>query len=283
DLFETLRRTNRGLLRTKWALETANSQLKSLDQMKTNLLSNVSHELKTPMVAVKGYAGLILKGKAGPVTPLQKEYLEISLRNIQRQLALIDDLLNFSKLETGGDFFLMERINLSETLNESLHLIRPRAEEKKIGLEVHAAPGPHWVRVDRVKIGQVFNNLLSNAVKFTPERGKVTVAFKKGKNGRLNVSVSDTGAGIHPKKREKIFERFYQVESSESRRYGGIGLGLAITQDIVKRHGGQIKVAGQWGRGARFTFSLPIEGLPEAALPRETKGGERMERTGSMD
>ncbi len=256
SLFEELKRMNRNLRKTKLALEEANRELKSLDQMKTNLLSNVSHELKTPMVAVKGYTSLVLKGKAGPVADLQKEYLEIALRNVHKQLDLIDDLLDFSKLETGEQALSLERVNLTEIIHESLQLISPKAEERKITIAAPIGAAPCWVLAHRKKIGQVFDNLFSNAVKFTPERGKITIRVKDQRNGRVLVTVSDTGIGIPHPKQEKIFDRFYQVESSESRRYGGFGLGLAIAQDIVKWHGSKIRVTSQVGRGAEFSFSL---------------------------
>lgn len=258
DLFEELHRTNEGLHKTKAALEQANRELKSLDQMKTNLLSNVSHELKTPMVAVKGYTSLVAKGKAGPIAPLQKEYLEIALRNVQKQLGLIDELLDFSKLGINRDTFPLEPLDLAEVLDESLALIRSKVEEKKVSLEIEVGPKPCLVLAHRSKIAQVFNNLLSNAVKFTPEGGKITVAFKKQRNGKIKVSVGDTGIGIPFEMQDKIFDRFYQVESSESRRFGGIGLGLAIAQSIVKGHGSHIQVTSKAGEGARFTFSLAM-------------------------
>lgn len=256
-LFEELKRMNRSLRKTKLALEEANRELKSLDQMKTNLLSNVSHELKTPMVAVKGYTSLVLKGKAGPLASLQKEYLEIALRNIHKQLDLIDDLLDFSKLETNERALSLERMDLAEILNESVQLIRPKAEEKGILIAALIGPAPCWVLCHRKKMGQVFDNLLSNAVKFTSKGGKITIQFRDQKKGKVLISVSDTGIGIPQEKQGKIFDRFYQVESSESRRYGGFGLGLAIAQDIIKGHGSKIRVTSLSGHGTEFSFSLP--------------------------
>lgn len=269
SLFEELKRMNRSLHKTKLALEEANRELKSLDQLKTNLLSNVSHELKTPMVAVKGYTSLVLKEKAGPLASLQKEYLEIALRNVHKQLDLIDDLLDFSKLETNEQTLSLERMNLVEVLDESLQLIRPKAEEKKITIAAPVGSEPCWVLAHRKKMGQVFDNLFSNAIKFTPEGGKITVMFKDQKKGRILVSVSDTGIGIPLQKQGKIFDRFYQVESSESRRYGGFGLGLAIAQDIVKCHGSKIRVASRSGRGTEFSFSLPKQEQPSREASKQ--------------
>lgn len=271
NLFEELQRTNIGLHKTKFALEQANRELKGLDRMKTNLLSNVSHELKTPMVAVKGYTSLVLKEKAGPVTPLQKEYLEIALRNIHKQLNLIDELLDFSKLESQKSAFHLDTVDLNEILEECLQLVRPKADEKEILLETKTGAGPHWVAANRPAIAQVLNNLLSNAVKFTPEKGKITVGFRRQKNGKVKVSVEDTGIGIPVEMQRKIFDRFYQVDASETRRFGGIGLGLAIAQDIMKGHGSQIQVRSAVGQGARFTFTLPIGDLSSALSRREVE------------
>ncbi|MDC4227906.1 MAG: sensor histidine kinase [Candidatus Manganitrophus sp.] len=204
SLFEELKRMNRSLRKTKLALEEANRELKSLDQMKTNLLSNVSHELKTPMVAVKGYTSLVLKGKAGPLASLQKEYLEIALRNIHKQLDLIDDLLDFSKLETNEQTLLLERMNLVEILDESLQLIRPKAEEKEILLVTSIGAAPCWVRCHRKKMGQVFDNLLSNAVKFTPKGGKITVRFKDQKKGKSRFRSPTRGSEFPRRSKERF-------------------------------------------------------------------------------
>lgn len=260
-----------------WAkLEAANDELRALDQMKSNLLSSVTHELKTPMVAVKGYTTLLLKEKAGPLTPKQQEYLEIALKNINRQLSLIDDLLNSMKIAIYRQPLRIADTDLRDLIEEVLELIRPEAQRKGITVARAFDSEPYVVAGDREKLSQAFTNLLSNAVKFTPEGGAITVGGGSTLPDMVEVTVCDTGIGIPEGALTRVFEPFFQVDSSAARPYGGVGLGLAITKQIIEGHGGTIGVRSRVSEGTAFTVRLPStldRRSGSAGVPDERVGG----------
>jgi signal transduction histidine kinase len=238
-------------------LEAANRELRDLDTMKSNLLSSVTHELKTPMVAVKGYTSLLLKQKAGPLTAKQQEYLEIALKNINRQLSLIDELLNSMKIAIYRQPLRMGHTDLRALIEEVLEIIRPEAQRKRIEVSHAFDRDTYMVMGDREKLSQVFSNLLSNAVKFTQEGGAIVVRGRAPLPSAIEVTVSDTGIGIPEAALPKVFDPFFQVDSSMARQYGGVGLGLAITKEIVGAHGGTIGVTSRESEGTAFTVCLP--------------------------
>lgn len=258
-LLERLQKTLDEVNKAHEQLNKANEELKTLDEMKTNLLSNVSHELRTPLVSVMGYTDMILKGKAGPITDTQREYLSISLRNVEKLVDLIENLLDFSKLHKGKEELVFSTFDIVECARIGLENVRPIAEPRKIELILNAEQQPILIDGDKGKIIQVFNNLLSNAVKFNRNEGMVEVRFKIIDN-EVEVSVIDTGTGIPPDALDKIFSRFYQVDSSSTRKYGGTGIGLSISQDIIRLHGSRIVVSSVLGQGTTFSFRLPIHG-----------------------
>lgn len=245
-------------------LEAANQELRILDQTKSNLLSTVTHELKTPMVAVKGYTALMLKEKAGPLTLKQREYLDLALKNINRQLCLIDDLLNSMKIAIYRQPLRIADIDLRTLIEEVLELIRPEAQRKGIAVSQAFDCAEYVVGGDREKLEQAFTNLLSNAVKFTPDGGAITVGGVSGLPDMVEVTVGDTGIGIPEGALTKVFEPFFQVDSSPSRPYGGVGLGLAITKEVVGAHGGTITVRSRVSEGTTFTVRLPCRTRHEA-------------------
>jgi CheY-like chemotaxis protein len=239
-------------------LHAANEELKSLDEMKTNLLSNVSHELRTPLVAVMGYTDMIYNGKAGPVTESQKEYLGISLRNIDRLVTLIENLLDFSRMHRGAERIAFETFDLADCARKSMEVVRPVAESREIVLELEAPDEPVFVEGDNGKLSQVFTNLLSNAVKFNHTGGRVTVTLVLSED-TVEARVADTGIGMPPESLDKVFSRFYQLDSSSTRKYGGTGIGLSIAQDICRLHGTRLTVRSEVGKGSEFRFSLPLK------------------------
>ncbi|HPZ08685.1 MAG TPA: hybrid sensor histidine kinase/response regulator [Candidatus Eremiobacteraeota bacterium] len=249
---------NEELERLNQELERLNQEFKTLDQMKSNLLSNVSHELRTPLVAIKGYTDLILKEKIGPINSHQKKGLEISLKSIERLISLIDNLLNFSKMEMGFEKLKLTTFNLIEVAEEEVQLIKTRSDEKKITVTTDFPDYPVTIRGDRDKISQIFLNLLENAVKFNIYEGKIHVGISTSGKEWILIKVEDTGIGIPRNSINKIFERFYQVDGSHSRKYGGTGIGLSITSNIVHLHGGKISVNSLEGKGTYFTVALPI-------------------------
>jgi signal transduction histidine kinase len=239
-------------------LEAANQELRELDTTKSNLLSTVTHELKTPMVAVKGYTTLLLKQKAGPLTAKQQEYLEIALKNINRQLALIDELLNSMKIAIYRQPLRLSKTDLRGLIEDVLEIIRPEAERKNISVSQAFDRETYVLMGDRTKLSQVFTNLLSNAVKFTPEGGAITLQGGVRLPGAVEITISDTGIGIPENSLSRIFDAFYQADSSMARRYGGVGLGLAITKELVTAQGGTIQVKSRVSKGTSFTVRLPL-------------------------
>ncbi len=276
-LLENLQQSLEEVTRAREKLHEANEELKTLDEMKTNLLSNVSHELRTPLVAVMGYTDMILNAKVGPVNELQSEYLGISLRNIEKLVTLIENLLDFSRLHRGAEEMVFDMIDLTDCVRTSLEIIRPVADSREIELVIEAPEAPVLAEGDKGKLGQVFNNLLSNAVKFNDKGGLVSVQIRPvGDN--VDVIVRDSGIGIPEEALDKVFTRFYQYDGSSTRKYGGTGIGLSIAQDIMRFHGSRITVTSTVGEGTTFRFSLPLarsheeaaEGSTRLPLPTET-------------
>lgn len=248
--------------RAREKLHEANEKLKTLDEMKTNLLSNVSHELRTPLVSVMGYTDMIYNGKAGPVTETQRDYLSISMRNVDKLVTLIENLLDFSRLHRGDEKLIFNTFDLVNCAQSSIDIIRPVADAREIRVELKAPPNGVFVEGDKGKLVQVFNNLLSNAVKFNHDKGTVTVEIHR-RSETAEVVISDTGIGIPEEALDKVFTRFYQYDSSSTRRYGGTGIGLSIALDIVRLHGSSISVSSEVGQGSSFRFAVPLSTEPE--------------------
>ncbi|MDZ4858294.1 MAG: response regulator [Candidatus Hydrogenedentes bacterium] len=258
-LLENLQQSLEEVTLAREKLHEANEELKTLDEMKTNLLSNVSHELRTPLVSVMGYTDMIVNGKAGPVNAEQKEYLGISLRNIEKLVTLIENLLDFSRLHRGTETLVFDEFDLRECARASLQIVQPVADSRGIVLEMIAPAEPVLVEGDKSKLGQVFTNLLSNAVKFNNAEGRVTVEIIV-KDDNVQALVRDTGIGIPEEALDKVFTRFYQYDSSSTRKYGGTGIGLSIAQDIARLHGTRITAMSEEGKGSTFRFVLPLAG-----------------------
>lgn len=268
ELLDNLQKSLEEVTQAREKLHEANEELKTLDEMKTNLLSNVSHELRTPLVAVMGYTDMILNGKVGPVNEMQQEYLGITLRNVEKLVTLIENLLDFSRLQRGAEEMVYDTLDLVDCARTSLQIIQPVADSRNISLIFEPSQETILVDGDKGELGQVFNNLLSNAVKFNRPGGNVTVTMCASETD-VTVSVSDTGIGIPKEAMDKIFTRFYQVDSSSTRKYGGTGIGLAIAQDIMRLHGSRITVSSVEGQGATFYFSLPLSGAPNRRTTQE--------------
>jgi PAS domain S-box-containing protein len=261
------------------ALERLNTELRSLDEMKSGLLANVSHELHTPLVSIKGYTEMILKRKLGPLTPEQERGLQVANKNIDRLIELIDNLLSFARLETGEARLTIEDIPLWQLVDEAVELVSERIRRRNISVTTQYESDDLVVRGDRVKLGQVFTNLLTNAVKFNRDGGRISLAGRRAGGGFIEVEVSDSGIGIPADQQEKIFERFYQVESGPRRRYEGTGIGLSIVRDILRLHGGAIRVQSVPEEGSTFTFTLPMARRSAAGDSRPAAGRTRTRDT----
>lgn len=239
---------------------------KEIDQMKSDFVSLVSHELRTPMTSIIGFVSLILEGKTGPINDKQRRSLVRVQHQAERLAALINDLLDISRIEAGRIQMKQEEISVSEIAKQRIEEISPQADAKSIELRLFTPESLPNTIGDQQRIGQVFTNLIGNAIKFTPERGKIAVRISA--DGRLSeeservlhIEVIDTGEGIPMEERERVFNRFHQLGNINTRQEGGSGLGLSIVKSIVESHGGAVWVEdGYEGCGSNFQFTLPIE------------------------
>ncbi len=240
-------------------LETANRELATLDRMKTDLLANVSHELRTPLAAIRGYVEFIQEGQLGPTTDAQRKGLEVCLRNSERLTKTINMLLDFSRMELGRVPIHPAPFQIGRLLAQIVAGIEADARKRSIRLKTVVDRDLKSVDGDRDRLTQVLENLITNALKFTPDGGEVEVGARQSADAQhVEVWVADTGIGIPPEERSRVFDKFYQTDASATRRFGGIGLGLAIVKSILDAHGSEIVVDGRAGLGSVFRFSLPI-------------------------
>lgn len=251
-------------------LDMAKKRAQEAARVKSEFLANMSHELRTPLNGVIGFTRQLLKTA---LTPSQTDYMQTIEKSARNLLGIINDILDFSKLEAGK--LQLEHIpfSLRDTLNETMHLLGPSAHDKQLELSLQVdAEVPDYLTGDPMRLQQVLTNLAGNAIKFT-ERGNVDVRIEQtgGSNGnkvRLNVLIRDTGIGISEEQQRQLFQAFNQADSSISRRYGGTGLGLVITQKLVQQMGGQIRFESELGKGSVFSFSLDLDVSP---LPQTEK------------
>ena len=254
-----------------YALEReAAERLRELDRSKRRFLANMSHELRTPLTNIIGFTRLLLKGIDGPLTEQQRQDLEIIYHNSQHLLGLINDLLDLSQIEAGLMELQFREVDLAELIRSVMSTASALVRGKRVALREEIAPDLPTVRADPARIRQVLLRLMANAAKYT-DQGSITVRAWTS-NGKVMVSVSDTGVGIPPEDLERIFERFEQGGAEDGRRTNGAGLGLSLSKEFVEMHGGQIWVESEVGKGSTFTFSLPLH--PPAGAAEEGKGGE---------
>ncbi len=235
----------------------AAKRLRELDRSKRRFLTNMSHELRTPLTNIIGFSRLMLKGIDGQLTEQQQNDLQIIYRNGQHLLGLINDLLDISHIEAGLMELEFRDVNLADLMRSVLATASALVHDKDIELHQEIAPNLPTVQADPARIRQVLLWLLANAAKFT-EQGVITVRAWPA-NGQVLVSVSDTGVGIPPEDRERIFEQFEQGSLENGRRPDGAGLGLALSKEFVEMHGGEMWVESEIGKGSTFTFTLPLQ------------------------
>ena len=236
-----------------------------IERMKSEFVSLVSHELRTPLTSIIGFISLILDGKTGKINRKQHESLSRAHRQSKRLAALINDLLDISRIEAGRIEMKRERVQIDRIAKRRIEELRPQADQKTISLLFDTQSRLPPMIGDADRIGQVFINLIGNAIKFTPDSGKVTVRISKSQqNGSatdgFHVQVVDTGPGIPPEDREKVFDKFRQLGNLNARKpQGGTGLGLSIAAGIVEAHGGRLWVdSGDSGCGCNFQFFMPL-------------------------
>ncbi|HXN07667.1 MAG TPA: ATP-binding protein, partial [Nitrospiria bacterium] len=241
------------------------TRYKEVDRLKSEFVSLVSHELRTPLTSIKGYLDNMRDGIAGVLNDKQAEYLGRMSKNTERLVRLINDLLDISKIESGGMRLYPENISLRKLAEEVVKELRPMADEKGEELILSPADTEGNCIADRDKVEQVLINLLDNAIKFTPAGGKILVSVRNGENGYL-VSVRDSGPGISPGERERIFERFYRAREGGDSPAKGSGLGLFIARSLVELHGGRLWMNSAGATGSEFSFFLPADCSRETAV-----------------
>ncbi|MBL0059345.1 MAG: HAMP domain-containing histidine kinase [Elusimicrobia bacterium] len=246
-------------------------KLGELDQMKNDFVSNVSHELRSPLGAIESYVNLITDDLRNARTHNTMDHLNIVRNNATRLRQFVNDILDVSKIEARGMEVVKEKVNVLEMFSELIQLFGPKAQEKAIHLAQESVDPGLAVNADPDKLTQVLTNIVSNALKFTPMSGRVTLTARGGvtsavdprlPNGQfVSLAVIDTGPGIAAKDMERIFNRFEQVAEAREEVHGqkGTGLGLPITRGLVEIHGGKVMVDSEVGRGSRFTVYLPEE------------------------
>jgi PAS domain S-box-containing protein len=250
-------------------MSLANAELARAARLKDEFLASMSHELRTPLNAILGLSEALIEEIFGPLNDEQREHLATIEQSGQHLLALINDILDLSKVESGRMDLEITSVPVQEFCNSCLSFVKQQAHQKRINLDCRIDPELVEIDLDERRIRQVLVNLLSNAVKFTPENGTIQLQVRGDAfHETLEFSVTDTGIGIAPEHLDKLFQPFMQIDSALSRRYSGTGLGLALVRRITELHGGSVTLDSQEGKGSRFTVSLPWQSsTPEESEP----------------
>ncbi|MGN6388736.1 MAG: ATP-binding response regulator [Burkholderiaceae bacterium] len=252
------------LRRNGEAIAEKNAQLELASRMKSEFLANMSHELRTPLNAIIGFTGTLLMKLAGPLTADQDKQLKIIQSSARHLLSLINDLLDVAKIESGKVELNPEPVVCQDVLAELVDTLRPLAGEKGLELRIDAPGQPIGLVCDRRALHQILINLINNAIKFT-EQGEVRVSVGRreddpggpgGADGTVRFSVRDTGSGIRPEDRARLFQAFTQLDASSTRRHDGTGLGLYLSRKLAGLLGGELTCESDYGRGSTFMLTL---------------------------
>lgn len=269
-------------VRTYEELAAAKERAEAADRIKSAFLATMSHELRTPLNSIIGFTGILLQKLAGPLNPEQTKQLEMVRSSARHLLALINDVLDISKIEAGQLTVACEPFDLPASIRKVVGLVRPLAEKKGLALHVQLAPELGRIVSDSRRVEQILLNLLNNAIKFT-EQGEVKLTAEgipgTEADGRpaFRISIADTGIGIKPEDLATLFQPFRQVDTGLTRQHEGTGLGLAICRRLADLLGGEITARSDWGKGSVFTVTLPIEpkGKKESPPGIQSVGGLR--------
>lgn len=257
-------------------LEKANEELRLHDRAKDSFLSNVSHELRTPLSTIQGYLDMFESGGLGKLDVTQEGALRVMRRNVDRLIAQINEIIEFSRMEIRGVQLTVSLFSPAKLIRDCVASVHPQALAKDISLNVFAEEdiGPMWA--DREKMAQVLGILLNNAVKFSDPGGMIQVRLERRGMHGVAFTVSDTGIGISSVYHQRVFMKFFQVDASRSRRYGGTGIGLSIAKSIVDAHKGAIELRSARGEGSTFTVVLPNALFDRTYEPDSNAGLERI-------
>lgn len=226
-----------------------------MDRMKNEFIAKVSHQLGTPLTSIEGYINLILDGDTGEINELQREFLGVVSQSTEKLKNLINDLLDAEKIESGKIWFLFKKISLSDLANNAVRTMEQEAKKKGLSLISQIKEGIE-IYGDSDRMTQVLTNLISNAIKFT-KQGEVTVKLRLI-NGNSETIIQDTGIGISMSDQKKLFTNFFRADDAYTRFAGGTGFGLSIAKEIVKSHGGKIKVKSKLNKGSEFRVIIPL-------------------------
>jgi len=265
---------SRGLARAiKYAIErqglllALNESREQQLQFKDQLLSHVSHELRSPLTCIHQFVSILLDSIAGPLNSEQREYLETALKSANQLRTMINDLLEAATIEAGKLKLELKCVLLDDLVKQAVEMLHASAAAKEITLEYEVPMDPLFVHADPHRVLQVLLNLLENALKFTPTNGVVTVHSHQTDPAFVLISVKDTGCGITAQAQPLVFERLYQEENTGDAGRKGLGLGLSICKDLVTRQGGKIWLESSLGRGTTFFFTLPVFSLSKLLTP----------------
>jgi signal transduction histidine kinase len=236
------------------ALKQALDQQKELDRLKSEFIQNFSHELRTPLALIQGYADLMEGGELGELASNQREAISVISRRSRMLTKLVDDLFIILIVEEQGP--RKDPVDLAALVQEMMVDFQVSAQRAGLTLTSEILASPAWVTGDIEHLSRVLDNLVNNALKFTPAGGSVTVSLMRDE-GDLVLEVTDTGIGIPKDRLDYVFDRFYQVDGSMTRKFGGAGLGLALVKEVVEAHGGQVSVESEYGKGSSFRVTLP--------------------------
>lgn len=243
------------------------SELRRLEDVRRDFVANASHELKTPLTAIRGYSETLLDENLPP--ELRRRFAEVVKENADRLQRIVDDLLDLSRIESGGWRAEPEEVAVAEAAEEAWAVLEEAAAGKGVELRVRVAPGCDSVMADPSALRQILTNLLHNALRHTPAGGEITVSARPAPAGAgappgrwLRIEVADNGSGIPVMHLPRIFERFYRVDNARARADGGTGLGLAIVRHLVESHGGTVEAESELGRGTTIRFTVPAAGAP---------------------
>ena len=239
-------------------LAAAKDRAEEADRLKSTFLATMSHELRTPLNSIIGFTGIILQELAGPINAEQRKQLEMVRESSRHLLALINDVLDISKIEAGQLEVRIEPFDLRALIEKVVGIVKPMADKKGLAIRVELAPEIDAFASDERRVEQILFNLLNNAIKFT-DHGGVTLSAGSLPDA-LRISVADTGVGIQPENLGKLFQPFHQIDSGLTRQYEGTGLGLAICRRLADLLGGEIHATSEWGKGSVFSFTLPMKG-----------------------